>query len=61
MEGNGFIGSTGKASLNDNKLSAHPEEKEYLLTFAKWKVSKIEKETLPHRKGPMETTVISLD
>ena len=58
----GYGNEICKASLNDNNLSAHPEEKEYLLSYATWKVSKVERNVPKKTKfGDLEVTVIIIE
>ena len=60
MDTNHFNG-THKAFLYDSRSSAFPKtEKEYLLGYAKWKVTAIAEETLEYKHQKFQATVIHL-
>ena len=47
-----------KAFLHDRSCCAFPEEKEYLLGWGLWKVTKITEETLEYKGKKLEAIVI---
>ena len=49
-----------KAFLYDSRCSAFPNEKEYLLGLAYWKVTQVSEETLEYKIDKFEVIVISL-
>ena len=51
----------GKAFLHNQAFSAHPEEKEFLIGRAGWKVKIIKQEKLDHPAGPLEVTAIYME
>ncbi len=53
-------GGDGKAFLHDSRSSAFPDEKEYLLGWANWKVTQVSEETLEYNNKRFKGVVISL-
>ena len=57
----GHGGGIDKAFLHNPSCCAFPEEKEYLLGKASWKVTKITEETLEYEAIPFDANVIYLE
>ena len=54
------VGGLSKAFLYDSRCSAFPDEKEYLLGYANWKVTRVSEETLKYGGKEFEGVVIDL-